>query len=234
MPDGTFHLKVGGDFACFTRPEFKTERVSYPVMTPSAARGVCEAVFWKPEVCWEVRAIKVLRPIRQVVILRNEIKDRQARQPIFADSRDQRQQRASLVLQNVEYVIEADLRLLPYSRGPLIKYAEQAHRRLERGQCHHTPYLGTREFSAWFEPASGDEVAVPIDLDVGLMLFDIAYRPDPRRREIRFWKHDAEGRQEASGFTEALFFDAAIRGGVLNVPEAVYREKYEREQRRAS
>jgi CRISPR-associated protein Cas5d len=234
MPNGFFNIKVGGEFACFTRPEFKTERVSYPVITPSAARGICEAVFWKPEVRWEIREIAVLRPIRQIVILRNEIKDRQARQLIYADDPKQRQQRASLVLRDVEYVIRAELLPQPHCREPMAKYTDQAQRRLERGQCHHMPYLGTREFSAWFEPARGDESPAPIDLDVGLMLFDIAYRPDGRRREIGFWEHDGNGRRESGGFIEAIYFDAPIRSGVLAVPPEKYREKYEWERRNAS
>lgn len=234
MPNGVFEIRAGGEFACFTRPEFKTERVSYPVITPSAARGICEAVFWKPEVRWEIREIRVLRPIRQIVILRNEIKDRQARQLIYADDSKQRQQRASLVLRDVEYLIKAELLPWPHCREPMEKYTDQVARRLERGQCHHMPYLGTREFTAWFEPARGDESPAPIDLDVGLMLFDIAYRPDAKQREIRFWRHDGDGRRESGGFTEAIYFEAAIQGGVLTVPPEKYWEKYERERRRAS
>ncbi len=227
MVASLFEIRVGGEYACFSRPEFKVERVSYPIITPSAARGALEAIFWKPEMRWEVREIHVLKPLRQMALLRNELSDRQGDTPVFVEER--RQQRASLILKDVAYLIRAEILLRPHAAGPLAKYAEQFQRRLARGQCHHTPYLGTREFAAWFEPAAGDEVPVALDLDIGTMLFDIAYREDPRRPEMTFHRAGANGRRVASGYAESLFFPAQLEGGVLDVPRELYRQLYQLE-----
>src|SRR5437762_8262153 len=105
--DAIFDVRLGADLACFSRPELKVERVSYLVMTPSAARGVLEAIFWKPEIRYEIREIAVLEPIRQFAILRNELSDRQGETPFIIE--DKRQQRASLVQRKVAYVIRADI-----------------------------------------------------------------------------------------------------------------------------
>jgi CRISPR-associated protein Cas5d len=221
-------VKVGGDFACFTRPEFKVERVSYPVMTPSAARGLLEAVCWKPEMRWEVREIWLLKPVRQVALLRNEIADRQGNTPFFIEER--RQQRASLILRDVEYIIRAAIVLRSHATDPVEKYAEQFRRRLERGQCHHAPYLGTREFAAWFESVNGDETPEQVDLSIGPMLFDIAYREAPARPEIAFNRHSGQGRREVQGYAEALFFDAHVQRGILTVPTELYQQLYALEE----
>src|SRR4051812_15846567 len=101
--DAIFDVRLGADLACFSRPELKVERVSYPVMTPSAARGVLEAIFWKPEIRWEIREIRLLKPIRFITLLRNELDRRQGGGPIFVE--EQRQQRSSLILKDVEYVV---------------------------------------------------------------------------------------------------------------------------------
>ena len=135
-------VKIFGDYACFSRPEFKVERVSYPVITPSAARGVLEAVFWKPEIRYQVREIHVLKLGSQASILRNEIEDRQGAVPIVAQNK--RQQRTSLVLKNVEYVIRAEIYMRSHVTAEIGKYLDQFNRRVEKGQCHHTPCLGTR------------------------------------------------------------------------------------------
>src|SRR5205823_2184643 len=105
-------------------------------MTPSAGRGLLEAIFWKPEFRWEVRAIKVLKPIQHLAILRNEVA-RHGERPFLVEER--RQQRASLVLRDVEYVVQAAMVLSPHAESPLPKYEEQFSRRLERGACHHPP-----------------------------------------------------------------------------------------------
>jgi CRISPR-associated protein Cas5d len=223
-------LRVGGDFACFSRPEFKVERVSYPMMTPSAARGVLEAIFWKPEFRWEVREIWVLHHGGEFVLLRNEISERQAKTPIMVE--DRRQQRASLLLKQVEYLICADLRLACHADAPLPKYLSQFERRLDRGQCHHTPYLGTREFAAWFRPVDGSETPQPWDQDFGTMLFDLAFREDTRRKELAFHRHGPKGDQRvrvAEGFAEALFFPAHLEQGILRVPLEKYLELYQKE-----
>jgi len=136
-----------GDFACFTRPEMKVERVSYPVMTPSAARGALEAVFWHPEVFWCVREIRVLKPIRFFSIKRNEINDRQSiasakkwvknHEGYFAE--DDRAQRHSLILRDVAYHVLADLIPRPHCTDDIAKYRDQFRRRVAKGRCFHRP-----------------------------------------------------------------------------------------------
>ncbi len=172
-------VKVFGEYACFSRPEFKVERVSYPVVTPSAARGILEAIFWKPEFRYEIREIDVLKLGTQVSILRNEIADRQSQRPIMIEKN--RQQRTSLILKDVEYVIRAELAL----RKPGAEaggYLDQFNRRIEAGQCHHRPCLGTREFAAAFEPASSDDCGErrnpQLTMHLGNMLFEIAFVED--------------------------------------------------------
>lgn len=233
MQEQTVLVKVGGDYACFTRPEFKVERVSYPCMTPSAARGILEAIYWKPEFRWEIREIHVLRPIKQVSILRNEIESRQSLEtgPFFVE--EKRQQRASLVLRDVVYVIKAAVRSRPHDPEKPQKHKACFERKVNAGQCHHTPYLGTREFAAWFEPPTGDERPADIRQDVGQMLFDIAYREDSSCQELRFYRKNGEGRRrEVTGYAQAIFFPAHIgakQAGVLVVPPEKYSEKYELE-----
>lgn len=201
-------LKVGSDLACFTRPEMKVERVSYPVMTPSAARGVIESILWKPEFRWHVRRITVLKPIRYVSIRRNEVQDKIATnsvqkwmadpakfEPYLADSAgrrdiqgENRTQRNTLALRDVAYVIEASVEVPNgFSRSnPPIKYREMFERRVTRGQCFQQPYLGIREFAACFERLDGsdtppDELRLNQAYDMGLMLFDIDYTTQPHR-----------------------------------------------------
>ena len=230
MNTATFIIKVGGDYACFTNPGLKVERCTYPVMTPAAGRGVLEAIFWKPQFRWEIREIKVLKPIKQMSIMRNEIKDRQNEKPIVIEQKKQRQQRASLILKAVEYVITAEL-VLKAGINNIMGYSDQFRRKLEVGQCHHTPYFGTREFAAWFEPATGKEEPdeIIIDLPLGQMLFDTAYRENDQRREIDFHRHKGEEKRVARGYAHALFFDATIKDNVLSVPRDKYRELYELE-----
>jgi CRISPR-associated protein Cas5d len=222
-------LKVFGEFACFSRPEFKVERVSYVVPTPSAARGILEAIFWKPEFRYQIREIHILRLGTQVSILRNEIADRQSRKPITVEHA--RQQRTSLILKDVAYVIRAELVLRTTDTEPG-KYLDQFNRHLEKGQCHHTPCLGTREFAAAFEPAGDDdrgELQNPgLTLNLGNMLFDIAYvrGRDNRDNELQFWKGSGEGRQIVSGHAVPLFFKASIQQGVISVPGEEYTRLY--------
>lgn len=221
---GSIRVKVGGEFACFTRPEFKVERVSYPVMTPSAARGILEAIFWKPEFRYRIREIWVLKPIREFVILRNELSERQAPRgdPVFIE--EKRQQRASLVLKNVEYIINAEIELMPHASDPLPKYLSQIERRIQRGQFHHAPYLGTREFSAWFEPPSEEDRPQDIDMEIGTMLFDMAFIESTKRRELQFLKHSSKGASKVEGFSSPLFFNAKVEKGILKVPSQLYQE----------
>ncbi|MBC7093702.1 type I-C CRISPR-associated protein Cas5, partial [Candidatus Bipolaricaulota bacterium] len=119
-------VRIWGEYACFSRPEFKVERVSYPVITPSAARGILEAILWKPEFRYEVRRIGVLKLGTQTAILRNELEDRQGNTPIFVE--DKRQQRSSLILKDVDYLVEAEMVLRSHATDPLPKYLDQFRR----------------------------------------------------------------------------------------------------------
>lgn len=233
-----FLVRVGGDYACFTDPNLKVERVSYPVMTPAAARGILEAIFWKPAFRWEIRSITVLKPIKTLSVMRNEIKDRQGNIPIIIEGQKQRQQRVSLILKDVEYVIAADMALV-WKGNRIVEYQKQFLRKLERGACHHTPYLGTREFAAWFQPATGEETPeVVIEHQyLGVMLFDTAYVKNESRPELRFLRHKPphDGRRERvppevyQGYQHYLFFPATIEDNRIDIPVEKYRELYERE-----
>lgn len=206
-------LKVWGDFACFTRPEMKVERVSYDVMTPSAARGVLEAIFWKPQMRWVIHEIDVLKPIQWTNIRRNEVgrkipvsggtginasmKKGYGELGMFIE--DERQQRAGLLLKDVEYIIHAEIVLTDKAGDGdnVKKYQEMYRRRLRRGQCFHQPYLGCREFAANFKAVQGDEEPLLESQDLGLMLLDLDYsltEPVPR------------------------FFQAVMVGGKIVVP----------------
>lgn len=242
-------VKVWGDFACFTRPEFGTERVSYEVMTPSAARGVLEAIFWKPEFRWLVREIAVLpsarrdlngRPlgppeprVRHFSILRNEMNsvqsDRSARSwertggGYYAD--EDRAQRHTLCLRDVAYVIRADIRLKPHASSAgehPAKYRDQFRRRVKRGQCHHQPYLGTREFSAFFGPPDGEEELMDLTDDLGLMLFDLDFAPTEGNGTLAYFEHDGAGRRLVNGRATPTFFLARLEGGRLHVAPELY------------
>jgi CRISPR-associated protein Cas5d len=206
--DVPLELKVWGEFACFTRPEMKVERVSYPVMTPSAARGVLEMIFWKPELSWRVREIVVLEPIRYFSILRNEVNSRASERSARDWARngggftasDDRSQRHTLALRDVAYIIRADANPASGLEADAAKYRDQFRRRVARGQCFANPYLGCREFSASFGEPDGAERSLAGNMDLGLMLLDIEYRKD------------------RSGYGSPRFFDAKLSNGVLRVP----------------
>jgi len=210
--DRPLEVKVWGDWACFTRPEMKVERVSYPVMTPSAARGVLEAIFWKPEFTWQVREIQVLRPIRYFSLLRNEVNNIASHRTAqtwqkdgggyFAD--EDRAQRHTLALREVAYVIKADIVLKPHADADPAKYRDQFRRRVARGQCHHTPYLGCREFAARFSEPETMDRALSFDMELGLMLFDLEYSKD------------------ASGRGQPKFFQAKVESGVMHISPELY------------
>jgi CRISPR-associated protein Cas5d len=211
MTNGTSPLtiKVWGDLACFTRPEMKVERVSYPIMTPSAARGMLEAVFWKPEFRWHVQEIWVLRPICYTSILRNEINSRQSERTARSwqaaggggyDVTADRAQRHTLGLRDVAYVIAAQIELKPHADADPAKYRDQFRRRVRDGRCFATPFFGCREFSASFAEPDGSEQPIDLTDELGRMLFDLSYAP---------------GR---SGSGTPRFFDARIERGVLRVP----------------
>ncbi len=222
-------VKVWGEFACFTRPEFGVERASYEVMTPSAARGILEAIFWKPEFRWMVREIEVLNPVRHFSILRNEMNSTQSERSArswaadgggyYAD--DDRAQRHTLCLRDVAYVIRANIELKPHANDHPAKYRDQFRRRVKRGQCFNQPYLGTREFSAFFGPPSGDEQTIDVSDDLGFMLFDIGFVPDAKGK-VSYAGHGPEGRSIVRGDAQPKFFRARLERGVLRVPQEMY------------
>lgn len=202
-------VKLWGDFACFTRPEMKVERVSYPIMTPSAARGALEAIFWKPEFSWRIEEIWVLEPVRYFSILRNEVNSRASQRVAagwaksgggFVASED-RAQRHTLALRNVAYLVRAQPVLQPGVDEDVAKYRDQFRRRVRDGRCYATPYLGCREFTANFAEPDGTEQPVAWTDALGPLLLDLDYAPD------------------GSGRGTPRFFEAAVEHGVLRVPD---------------
>ena len=228
-------LKVWSDFACFTRPENKVERVSYEVMTPSAARGVLEAVLWKPQFSWQIREIWVLRPIKRLSILRNEVnsiavaastkKWERSGGGYYAD--EDRAQRHALVLRDVAYLIKADIVMKPFAVDPPAKYREIFLRRADKGQVHHQPYLGNREFSAFFSLPDGTETPIPHSDDLGRMLFDLEFTAD-QSGKLLYRSYGRQGEKLTSelvrGTAKPRFFDARLEQGILRVPPDLYRE----------
>jgi len=211
MQQGAVSVRVWGDFACFTRPEHKVERVSYPVMTPSAARGVLDAIYWHPRIRWRIDEIRVLKEVRTYSLVRNEVNSVMSpgrAEPFYADH--DRAQRHSVCLRDVDYVIAAQLDQDESDPDPPAKHLEIFRRRVERGQCYHRPYLGTREFAAEFQPA--DDAPAPIHWteDLGLMLWDLGYPGGT---------HGSDGwRPNAKPPYWPLFFAARVEEGVLRVP----------------
>lgn len=208
MFDVPVEVKVWAQMACFTRPEMKVERVTYPVITPSAARGVLEAVYWKPQLTWRIREVAVLKPIKFQSVMRNEVNtrasDRTARgwatsgEGFFAS--DDRAQRNTLALYDVAYVIRADVICRTDEPGDEAKHRDVFRRRVERGQCFAQPYLGCREFTACFAPPDGSEEPIDLDMDLGRMLLDLDYVPG------------------TSGRATPRFFPAKLEKGILRVP----------------
>lgn len=221
--DKEFCLEVWGPMACFTRPELKVERVSYDVITPSAARAVFEAIFWKPAIHWQITRIEVLNPIKWTTIRRNEVGAvaSNKKKQIFIE--EERQQKNSLLLQDVRYRIWAKLEFIPQwkrkeTKNPKIdeeeanllrkdenpgKYNAMFERRASKGQCFNQPYLGTRECSASFRLVKPEQevLTAPIDesRDLGIMLYDMDFQGNPEK-------------------PEAMFFRARMENGVIIVP----------------
>ncbi len=201
-------VRIWGEFACFTRPEMKVERVTYPVMTPSAARGVLEAIFWKPEFTWRVEEVWVLKPIRYFSILRNEVNSRASERAASTweqdaggyDATSDRAQRHTLALRDVEYVIRAQVEVNPDVAEDPAKFRDQFRRRARDGRCFATPYLGCREFAASFAEPDGSEKPLDLTEDLGLMLLDLEYESD------------------GSGRGTPFFFNARLDGGIMRVP----------------
>lgn len=188
-------LKVFGKYACFTRPEMKVERVSYDVMTPSAARGIIEAIYWKPAIRWVIDKIYVLKEIKFTNVRRNEVSQKISSSNVktamkggnaelYQIAPDIRQQRASMILKDVCYIIEAHFEMTDKAgeEDTQEKHYNIALRRMRQGQCYHQPCFGTREFAASFELLESD---IPEgfysnqnELDLGWMLWDIDFQND--------------------------------------------------------
>ena len=210
----SIQMEVWGDYALFTRPEMKAERVSYDVITPSAAKGLIESVFWHPGLKWHIRSIRVCAPIEFVNIRRNEVKSvcngktaktvmERGTGALWLATSEDIQQRASTLLKNVHYVIEAEFEMTDKA-APTDnpgKFQDIMKRRLRRGQCYSTPYFGTREFPVKFElceelPPCPEELLGEHDL--GWMLLDMDYS-DPTN-------------------ITPMFFRAKLVDGVMEVP----------------
>lgn len=214
--DKEYCLEVWGDWACFTRPELKVERVSYDVITPSAARAIFEAILFKRYAMrWQVTRIDVMNPIKWTTIRRNEVGALAGKNPIFIE--DKRQQKNSLILQDVRYRIYAKLVYIPTNYRPKeafdkhqptgdenpMKYYQMFERRALNGQCFTQPYLGCREFSAnweYVEDMGHLEPPLAEDRDLGIMLYDMDFERNPQK-------------------PDAMFFHARMEHGVIYIPE---------------
>lgn len=213
----SIRLHVWGERACFTRPEMKVERVSYDVITPSAARGILEAIHWKPAIRWHVDRIHVLKPIRFQSIRRNEVgakasaanaasaMKRGTTQGLGIAVDENRQQRAALVLIDVAYVIEAHFTMTDKAgaEDSAAKHVSMFNRRAAQGQCFHRPCLGTREFDAEFALVPDGEPLPPSTLSM-----------DKRNADFGWMLHDIDF---ARG-NESRFFRAEMKDGVIEVP----------------
>lgn len=223
-------LEISGDYALFSRPEMKVERVSYDVITPSAARGILEAIYWKPQIRWKIDRITVINPVRFTNIRRNEI-SKKASSPksdlvknggtdnLGIIIEDNRQQRASMLLKDVRYIIHASIVILDSRidrNGPEMpmnaaagKHLEMFKRRARKGQAFHQPYLGCREFPATFQLHESDDLPSSCDTfagekDLGFMLHDIEFEQNPKTKEVKS--------------TTPHFFRAIMNDGVIEVP----------------
>jgi CRISPR-associated protein Cas5d len=208
MKSSVFSVRIRGELACFTAPEFSVERVSSLVMTPSAARGILESILWKPAIFWQIQRIKILSPPKFIQFRRNEVNSKvsvdSARSAmknatafeLVAD--EDRTQRNTIALRDVDYAVDAYM-AMTRRWGPgdnLRKFEEMFERRLERGQYVTPPVLGCREFPAIVEPYDGSPAPIEEDHDFGQLLLD-----------IRFGKTN-----------QASFFHARMKGGVIDVP----------------
>ncbi|HPB05387.1 MAG TPA: type I-C CRISPR-associated protein Cas5c [Prolixibacteraceae bacterium] len=221
-----FCIEVWGDYACFTRPEMKVERVSYDVITPSAARAVFEAIFWKPAIQWKVKKIEVLNPIRWISVRRNEVGKLMSPQSkqIFIDEPGSRQQRAGLFLRDVAYRLYAEMDFIPLRNRNRFdtpdelkdqeeetiqrstenpgKYHAMFERRAKKGQCFNQPYLGCREFSCNFRLIENPNIAEK--------------RPIEESRDLGFMLYDMDFTDEKD--PKPMFFRVQLVQGVIEVP----------------
>lgn len=223
-------LEVWGDFACFTRPEFKVERFSYPVMTPSAARAIFDAIYLdfdkaalkRPVFYWQIKEIVLLEPPRYIALMRNEVKEKASErtiqgwmrdpskiEPIFADATEEgrgRTQRQTMALKNVRYRVSAEAKLFRPDHALRQKIEQSFQRRAAHGQCFWQPYLGCREFTAFFRLVTEGELPptpAPVTESIGWMLYDVfdLSRPGSNKSAPRI-----------------SLFQAEIRNGILEIP----------------
>ncbi len=219
-----FCIEVWGDYACFTRPEMKVERVSYDIITPSAARAVFEAIFWKPAIQWKVKKIEVLNPIRWISVRRNEVGKLMSNKSKEIFIEEDRQQRAGLLLRDVAYRLHAEMEFVPLrsrnrhetpdelkdqeeesilrSTENPGKYNAMFERRAKKGQCFNQPYLGCREFSCNFKfvekPEEEEKRPIQESPYLGFMLYDMDFS-DPEN-------------------PQAMFYRPQMKNGVIEVP----------------
>jgi CRISPR-associated protein Cas5d len=206
----TVCLRARGPLACFTRPELKVERVSYPVITPSAARGIFEAILWKPAISWHIERIYVLNKIKFIAFRRNEVNSKASipsattveyggPAPLYLADED-RTQRNTVALRDVDYIIDAHFTMTEKagSEDNITKFVEIFERRVNKGQHFHQPYLGCREFVADILPVNGLPQPIQETRELGLMLWDIAYNKNQNT---------------------PIFFKARMDSGVLEIPE---------------
>lgn len=197
-------VKVWGEYALFSRPEMKVERCSYDVMTPSAARGILEAVYWHPGMRWIIDRIYVNKPIQFTSVRRNEVKSKISANNVlpvyngnpkrlYISSKAEIVQRASLLLRDVEYIIEAHFEMTEKANASDNpgKFKDIIIRRLKRGECFHTPYFGCREFPVKFCLYESEEIATAYadedERDLGFMLYDLDYS-DPENIQPMFFR----------------------------------------------
>ena len=204
-----FRVRMRGPLACFTRPEMKVERVSYEVMTPSAARGAIQAVLWKPQICWHIRRIEILAPIRWTSFRRNEVQAVMSARAGEIFIEDERTQRNTVALRDVDYVVEAWFELTRHAGDgdTVAKYVEMFRRRLSKGQHFYAPYLGCREFVA--EVSLATAAPPPLndaDRPLGIMFYDFD------------WPDFDGGDAPAGTPIRPLFFEARLAHGVVHVP----------------
>jgi len=226
MNEHSIRLKISGEFACFTRPEAKVERTSYPMPTPSAARNILDCICWKPEMRWVVTSISLLKPIHYISVRRNEVQsklspmavkrwmgDPSSYQPLAAGAgaNTEGTPRNTLMLRDVSYVIHAYP--VVFDKGgdnTPQKYSAIFKRRAEKGQCFQQPALGCREFAARFEMAPETDIPLPVSEDLGPMLYDVVFRPEGNH---------------------PVFFSARLENGIMNTrPDIVLSDPTQRQE----
>ncbi len=205
-------ITIWGRFALFSRPESKVERMTYPVPTPSGIRGVLASIYSKPaEFYWQVNQIEVLNPIQYTTFKRNEVKSKLSRisaeNPTSAciEIEENRTQRQAVVLKDVRYRVTAEIVPRPDFEKPISHLYNQFERRVKRGQMFMQPCMGTREFPAYFEWGSTGELPIALDMDLGLMVYDVF--------DLNEWKVGKQANPSVS------LYHAQMKNGVIQVPE---------------